>query len=186
MYNFRRICNNRCEKIFSVLHNDSQKIAGLNFLDRVSEYDPPSPHQRTVQLRGDFQCLFCFTGIAEPAKLQPFVKEKDSILFLYKPFDAVTVPSAKQAEDILFIWIKLEVKFHNGCQSINPGPQIRIACGNINFLKAGCVIQHGEFLLSGRVILLRPNLRFRGRGFLSGLPDPDGKRMMYLVMQLEI
>ena len=172
--------------IFSVLHNDSQKIAGLNFLDRVSGYDLQSLHQRTVLLRSDFQYLFCCAGPAETAKLQPFVKEKESIPFSYEPLDAVTAPSTKQEEDILFIWIQLEVEFHNGCQSINPAPQIRIACGNVNFPKAGCVIQHGEFLLSGRVILLRLNSRFPGRGSLSGLPDPDGKRMMYLVMQLEV
>ena len=105
---------------------------------------------------------------------------------LVQRLDAVTAPSTKQKEDILFIWIQLEVEFHNGCQSINPAPQIRITCGNVNFPKAGCVIQHGGFLLSGRVILLRLNSRFPGRGSLSGLPDPDGKWMMHLVMQPEV
>ena len=78
--------------IFSVLHNDSQKIAGLNFLDRVSGYDLQSLHQRTVLLRSDFQCLFCCAGPAETAKLQPFVKKKEAIPFLSEYSDKKGYP----------------------------------------------------------------------------------------------
>ena len=78
--------------IFSVLHNDSQKIAGLNFLDRVSGYDLQSLHQRTVLLWSDFQCLFCCARPAETAKLQPFVKKKEAISFLSEYSDKKSYP----------------------------------------------------------------------------------------------
>ena len=168
--------------IFSVLPNALQEIPGMHFPDRMSGDDLQPLHQRLVLFRCDLQCFFLCTGPAETAKLQPFVKKKEAIPFPYESLDAVTAPSTKQKENILFIWIQLEVEFHNGCQPINASPQIRIACGNVNFPKARCVIQHGGFLLSGRVILQRLNSRFPGRGSLSGSPDPDGKRMMHLVM----
>ena len=111
---------------FSVLHNVSQEIAGLHFLDRVPGYDLQPLHQRPVLFRRDLQCLFFCTGPAEAAKLQPFVKKKEAIPFPYESLDAVTAPSTKQKENILFIWIQLEVEFHNGCQPINASPQIRV------------------------------------------------------------
>ena len=70
----------------------------------------------------NFQHLFYCTGPAETAELQPFVKEEKSVPFPDKPFDAVTLPSAEQKEDILFIWNQLEVEFYNGCRSVNPSP----------------------------------------------------------------
>ena len=79
-------------------------------------------HQRLVLSRGDLQHLFYCTGPAETAELQPFVKEEKSVPFPDKPFDAVTLPSAEQKEDILFIWNQLEVEFYNGCRSVNPSP----------------------------------------------------------------
>ena len=111
---------------FSVLHNVSQEIAGLHFLDRVPGYDLQPLHQRPV----------C-TGPAETAKLQPFVEEKESVPFPDQPFNAVTASTAEQEEDILFVWIQLEVEFHNGCQSVNAPPQIRIAGSNVNLSKSG-------------------------------------------------
>lgn len=45
----------------------------------------------------------------EAARLQPFVKKKESVPFPYKPFDAVTASSAEQEEDILLVWIQQEV-----------------------------------------------------------------------------
>ena len=163
---------------FSVLHNASQEIAGLHFLDRVSGYDLQPLHQRPVLFRRDLQSLFFGTGPAEAAQLQPFVKKKESVPFPYKPFDAVTASSAEQEEDILFVWIQLEVKFHNGCQPVNAAPQIRIAGSNVNLTEAGCVIQHGGSLLSGRAVLPRLNSRSPGQVSLSGSQDPDEKRMM--------
>ena len=59
------------------------------------------------------------------------------------PFAAVTAPYAEQEKDILFIWIQLEVEFHNGCQPVNPTPQICITGGKVKPPKSGCVIQHG-------------------------------------------
>ena len=111
---------------FSVLHNASQEIAGLHFLDRVSGYDLQPLHQRPVLFRRDLQSLFFCTGPAEAAQFQPFVKKKESVPFPYKPFDAVTASSAEQEEDILFVWIQLEVEFHNGCQPVNAAPQIGV------------------------------------------------------------
>lgn len=108
--------------IFSVLHNVLQKIAGLHFLDWVSGYNLQSLHQCTVLLRGDLQCFFFCAGPAEASKFQPFVKEKESVSFPYESLDAVTASSAKQEEDILFVWIQLEVEFYNGCQPVNPTP----------------------------------------------------------------
>ena len=58
---------------FSVLHNASQEIAGLHFLDRVSGYDLQPLHQRPVLFRRDLQSLFFCTGPAEAAQFQPFV-----------------------------------------------------------------------------------------------------------------
>ena len=49
--------------------------------------------------------LFCCAGPAETAKLQPFVKEKESVTFPYKPLDAVTAPAAEEKKDVLFIRI---------------------------------------------------------------------------------
>ena len=75
---------------FSVLHNVSQEIAGLHFLDRVPGYDLQPLHQRPVLFRRDLQRLFFCTGPAETAKLQPFVEEKESVPFPDQPFNAVT------------------------------------------------------------------------------------------------
>ena len=125
---------------FSVLHNASQEIAGLHFLDRVSGYDLQPLHQRPVLFRRDLQSLFFGTGPAESAQLQPFVKEKESVPFPYKPFDAVTASSAEQEEDILVVWIQLEVEFHNGCQPVNTTLQIRITGNNVSLSESGCVI----------------------------------------------
>ena len=89
----------------------SKESAGLYFLDRMSGYDLQPLHQCTVLFWRDLQCLFFGTGPAEAAKLQLFVKEKESVAFPYKPFDSVTASSAEQKEDILFVWIQLEVEF---------------------------------------------------------------------------
>ena len=171
---------------FSVLHNASQEIAGLHFLDRMSGYDLQPLHQRPVLFRRDLQSLFFCTGPAEAAKLQPFIKEKESLPFPYKPFNAVTASSAEQEKDILFVWIQLEVEFHNGCQPVNAAPQICIAGSNVNLPESGCVIQHRGSLLSGRAVLPRLNSRSPGQVSLSGSQDPDGKRMMHLATQQEI
>lgn len=171
---------------FSVLHNVSQEIARLHFLDRMSGYNLQPLHQRPVLFRRDLQCLFFGTGPAEAAQLQPFVKEKKSVFFPYKPFDAVTASSTEKEEDILFIWIQLEVEFHNGCQPINAAPQICITGINVNLPESGSVIQHGESLLSGRTVLLSLNSRFSRQVSLSRSQDPDGKRMMHLVTQQEV
>ena len=75
---------------FSVLHNASQEIAGLHFLDRMSGYDLQPLHQRPVLFRRDLQSLFFGTGPAESAKLQPFVKKKDYpqpfVIRIFLPF----------------------------------------------------------------------------------------------------
>lgn len=172
--------------IFSVLHNASQEVAGLNFLDRVPGYDLKPLHQCPVLFRCDLQCLFFCTGSAESVELQPFVKEKESVPFPYKPFDAVTASPAKQEEDILFIGIQLEVEFYNGCQPVDSTPQIRIAGSNVNLPEAGCVIQHEEFLLSGRAVLMKPNWKSPEQDPLSGSPDPDGKRGTRPVTRQEV
>ncbi len=78
--------------IFSVLHNTSQEISGLYFLDRVPGYDLEPLHQCPVLFRGDLQCLFFCTGPAETAKLQPFVKEKESVPFLSEYSDKKGYP----------------------------------------------------------------------------------------------
>ena len=98
MDNSHCICEGGPEKIlnFSVLHNASQEIAGLHFLDRVSGYDLQPLHECLVLFRRDLQCLFFGTGPAEAAKLQSFVKEKESVPLPYKPFDAVAASSAEQ------------------------------------------------------------------------------------------
>ena len=105
---------------FSVLHNVSQEIAGLHFLDRVSGYDLQPLHQRPVLFRRDLQSLFFCTGPAETAKLQPFVKEKKSVTFPYKPLNTVTASAAEEKKNVLYIWIQLKVEFNNGCQPIDP------------------------------------------------------------------
>src|SRR5699024_8993285 len=106
--------------IFSVLHNALQEILRIHFLDRMSGDDLQPLHQRLILFRRDLQCLFFCTRPAETAKLQPFVKEKESIAFPYKPLDAVTAPAAEEKKNVLFIWIQLEVEFNNRCQTINP------------------------------------------------------------------
>ena len=98
----------------------------MHFMDRMSGDDSQPLHQSLVLFWCDFQCLFFCTGPAEAAKLQPFVKKKESVSFPYKSFDAVTAPSAEQEEDILFVWVQLEVEFHNGCQPVNAAPQIGV------------------------------------------------------------
>ena len=113
-------------------------------------------------------------------------KEKESVPFPYKPFDAVTASSAEQEEDLLFVWVQLEVKFHNGCQPVNAAPQIRITGSNVNLPESRCVIQHGGSLLSGRAVLPRLNSRFPGQVSLSGSQNPDGKRMMRLMARQEV
>ena len=85
--------------IFSVLHNDSQKIAGLNFLDRVSGYDLQSLHQCLILFRYDLQRLLFCKGPAEASKLQPFVKEKESVAFPYKSLDTVTASATEEEEN---------------------------------------------------------------------------------------
>lgn len=77
---------------FSVLHNVSQEIAGLHFLDRMSGYDLQPLHQRPVLFRRDLQCLFFGTGPAEAAQLQPFVKKKESVRFLSEYSDKRIYP----------------------------------------------------------------------------------------------
>ena len=141
----------------------------------------PSLHRVSWLL---FQCVssrsssfFSVRGQLETAKLQPFVKEKESVSFPYEPLDAVTASSAKQEEDILFIGLQLEVEFHNGCQPIDPAPQICITGSNVNLPEAGCVIQHEESLLPGRVNSDEAEFEISRTRFPSGSPDPDGKRI---------
>ena len=52
--------------IFSVLHNASQEVAGLNFLDRVPRYDLKPLHQCPVLFWCDLQCFFFCTGQLKP------------------------------------------------------------------------------------------------------------------------
>ena len=37
-----------------------------------------------------------------------------------KSLDTVTASATEEEENVLFIWIQLEVEFNNGCQPINP------------------------------------------------------------------
>ena len=106
--------------IFSVLHNVLQEILGMHFLDWMSGDDLQPLHQCLILFRCDLQCLFFCTWPAETAQFQPFVKEKESVAFPYKPLDAVTAPATEEKQNILFMWIKLEIKFNNRCQPINP------------------------------------------------------------------
>ncbi len=98
----------------------------MHFLDRMSGDDLQTLHQCLILFRCDFQRLFFCTGPAETAKLQPFVEEKESVPFPDQPFNAVTASTAEQEEDILFVWVQLEVEFHNGCQPVNAAPQIGV------------------------------------------------------------
>ena len=82
----------------------------MHFMDRMSGDDFQPLHQSLVLFWCDFQCLFFCTGPAEAAKLQPFVKEKESVAFPYKPLDAVTAPAAEEKKNVLFIWIQLDRK----------------------------------------------------------------------------
>lgn len=79
-------------------------------------------HQCLVLFWCDLQRLFFCTEPAEAAKLQPFVKEKKSVSFPYKPFHAVAASAAEKKKNILIMRIQLEVKFHNGSQTIDPAP----------------------------------------------------------------
>ena len=92
----------------------------MNFPDRMSGDDLQSLHQCLKLFRCDFQSLFFCTRPAETAKLQPFVKEKESVPFPYKSLDTVTASATEEEENVLFIWIQLEAEFNNGCQPINP------------------------------------------------------------------
>ena len=78
--------------IFYVLPNALQKIPGMHFPDRMSGDDLQPLHQRLVLFRCDLQCFFLCTGPAETAKLQPFVKEKESISFLSEYSDKKNYP----------------------------------------------------------------------------------------------
>ena len=128
--------------IFSVLPNALQEIPGMHFPDRMSGNDLQPLHQRLVLFRCDLQCFFLCTGPAETAKLQLFIKEKESVTFSYKPLDTVTAPAAEEKKDVLFIWIQLEAEFHNGGQPINPTAQICVSGGDIDLPESCCVIQH--------------------------------------------
>ena len=108
--------------VFSVLHNALQKILWMYFLERMSGDNLQPLHQCLILFQRDLQCLFFCTGPAETAKLQCFVKEKKSVSFPYKPFDAVTASATEEKKNILFIRILLEVKLHNGSQTIDPAP----------------------------------------------------------------
>ena len=78
--------------IFYVLPNALQKIPGMHFPDRMSGDNLQPLHQRLVLFRCDLQCFFLCTGPAETAKLQPFVKEKESISFLSEYSDKKDYP----------------------------------------------------------------------------------------------
>ena len=82
----------------------------MHFLDRMSGDDLQSLHQCLKLFRCDLQRLFFCTGPAETAKLQPFVKEKESVAFPYKSLDTVTASATEEEENVLFIWIQLEVE----------------------------------------------------------------------------
>lgn len=104
----------------------------------------------------------------------------------YKSLNAVTVSSAEQEEDILFVGIYLEVEFYNGCQPVNATPQVHITGNNVKLPESGCVIQNRVSLLPGRAVLPRLNSKSLGQGFLSGSQDSDGKQMLRLVIQQEV
>ena len=94
----------------------------MHFPDRMSGDNLQPLHQCLVLFRCDLQRVFFCTEPAEAAKLQPFVKEKKSVFFPYKPFYAFTASTTEKEKNILFIRIQLEVKFHNGSQTIDPAP----------------------------------------------------------------
>src|SRR5699024_6125297 len=98
--------------IFSVLHNALQEILGMHFLDWMSGDNLQPLHQCLILFWCDLQRLFFCTGPAEAANLQPFIKEKKSIAFPYKSLDTVTASAAEEEENVLFIWIQLEVEFN--------------------------------------------------------------------------
>ena len=64
----------------------------MHFLDWMSGDDLQPLHQCLILFRRDLQCLFFCTGPAETAKLQPFVKEKESVLFLSEYSDKNRYP----------------------------------------------------------------------------------------------
>ena len=64
----------------------------MHFMDRMSGDDFQPLHQSLVLFWCDFQCLFFCTGPAEAAKLQPFVKEKESVAFLSEYSDKKAYP----------------------------------------------------------------------------------------------
>lgn len=147
----------------------------MYFLNRMSGDNLQPLHQCLILFRCDLQCLFFCTGSAETAKLQPFVKEKKSVTFPYKPLDTVTASAAEEKKNILFIWIQLKVELNNGCQSIDSATYVCVSCSNINVSKSGCIIQHPGCLQSVKGARLKRNSIFPGRYLLFGLRDPDGK-----------
>ena len=64
----------------------------MHFLDRMSGDDLQPLHQCLILFRRDLQCLLFCAGPAETAKLQPFVKEKESIAFLSEYSDKKAYP----------------------------------------------------------------------------------------------
>lgn len=68
----------------------------MHFLDRMSGNDFQPLHQRLILFRGDLQGFFFCTGPTEAAKFQPFIKQKESVTFPYKPLDTVTASAAEE------------------------------------------------------------------------------------------
>ncbi len=78
--------------IFSVLHNISQKIPWMGFLDRMSGHDLQSLHQGFVLFRCDLQYLFLCTRPVEVSKFHSFIQEKKPVTFLSEHSDKNRYP----------------------------------------------------------------------------------------------
>ena len=77
------------------------------------------------------------------ALLQSLVQQDEAIFFPVQVLDAVSPPSAEQKQRV-GKWIQFKLLLDEARQAVYAFTQIRVASGNIDFVCAGEIAQHGR------------------------------------------
>ena len=115
----------------------------MDLLDGVLLLDCQPLHQPDVLRWGDGKDFLLIARPLEPSGFQPFVQEKESVLFPQKSFDPVSPAPTEEEQYPREKRIKPELALHQGGKAINASAEICVAAGDIYFLETAGVIEHG-------------------------------------------
>lgn len=99
-------------------------------------------HEPFKLLLGHFHDLLFCPGPLVSAIQKPFVEQQKSVTFPDKTLDFIRLPAAEHEQNILLKWVNIQLAANDRAQTVNTLTEICVTAGNVDPVKAGCIIQH--------------------------------------------